>query len=105
MSITQYDSLLDVDLRYRVRFESKEKRVLHFTVQLEFLYEDNWRPVVRYDTADGYAHRDMVCPRRRKLPMVASNYNEALDLAIDDIKQRGYLYREECEKWLRRIGR
>ena len=42
----------------RVRFELEHGRVVSFVVQLECCFEDNdWLPVVRYDTAHGFAKR------------------------------------------------
>ena len=32
------------------------QQVLEFVVQLEILTEGRWKPVVRYDTAHGFAH-------------------------------------------------
>jgi hypothetical protein len=58
MNATDYVLLLTDDVRYRVWFEVDKGQVLKFLVQLEIREQGKWNPVVRYDTAHGFAHRD-----------------------------------------------
>lgn len=83
---------MDFDTRYRVTAEIQKGKVIQFVVQLEFLATDQWTPVVRYDTAHGFAHRDRyradgTVSRHELLPM--NDYNQALTFAITDV----------CKKW------
>jgi hypothetical protein len=50
------------DVRYRVRFDKEHGRVLAFVVQLEYESSSGWLPVVRFDTAHGFAHCDRYFP-------------------------------------------
>jgi hypothetical protein len=46
--------------------------------------------LVRYDTAHGYAHRDIIHPTKKeeKTEMSVQNYNEALTIAMDDVVEK-----------------
>ena len=75
-----------------------------FSVQIETLIEDHWKPVVRYDTAHGFAHRDFIHPSGRvdKTPLFLHTLSEALDYAEADLKAnwKNYVdrYRKEMQK-------
>jgi len=46
------------DARKRHYHKTFRGKVVEFMVQLEIRHEDNWKEVVRYDCAHGYAHCD-----------------------------------------------
>jgi len=52
--------------RYRHYHVSKGKKIVEFPIQLEILVRDEWYAVVRYDTAHGKAHRDILHPNGRQ---------------------------------------
>lgn len=58
-----------------------------FTVQLETLIGENWTPVAHYDTAHGFAHLDVLHPKRTqdKVLVQAVDFNEALEIAFNDL--------------------
>ncbi len=58
--------------------------------------------VVRYDTAHGYAHRDIMHPtiKEEKTEMSVQDYNEAFTIAMDDVVEKRYDYRRRYEEWL-----
>ncbi|HLC15676.1 MAG TPA: hypothetical protein VJL89_05565, partial [Thermodesulfovibrionia bacterium] len=62
MRHVEFRKLLDEDNALRVRFEIDKGRVSQFVVQLECTFDDEWIPVVRYDTAHGFAHCDKLHP-------------------------------------------
>jgi hypothetical protein len=89
MNRTEYVRNLDADVRYRVAFAIERGQVLEFIVQLEVAVGRQWKPVIRYDTAHGFAHRDRYEPdgtvsRHELLP--ASDFNEALSLATRTVR-------------------
>ena len=69
-------------------------------MQLEVLVKDKWFPVVRYDTAHGFAHKHLFHYREKpeQIPLFTHNYAEALDFADADIKTNWELYRERFLK-------
>lgn len=87
----------------RVRFELERDEVVRFTVQLECRFDDQWHPIVRYDTAHQFAHRDLIRPwgEVEKTEMSTQDYNEALTFAIQDLKAHWQEYRQRYEQWLR----
>ena len=74
----------------RVRLRTERGLVVQFSVQDEAMIDDQWLPVVRYDTAPGYAHRDRLDRRGRnieKLDLGSPNrYSEVFTNALNDTK-------------------
>jgi len=75
-------------------------RIISFMVQYETFFKEEWLPVVRYDSAHGYAHRDLydVKGRAVKTPLFTRNYNQALTFAELDLKANWLIYRERFVK-------
>jgi hypothetical protein len=97
MNPVSYVYLLAADVRYRVIFEVDKGKVISFVVQLEWFDGVRWSPVVRYDTAHGFAHRDRYSTdgtvnKHEGLPV--SDFSGALTYAIQDI-------RRNWQDWLR----
>lgn len=68
-------------------------------VQFEVLVQGEWKPVVRYDCAHGYAHRDRFNLKgeqgKEDLKM---SYADALTFADDDIDNQWETYQENFLK-------
>lgn len=77
-------------------------KVVGFVAQYEILLENKWIPVVRYDTAHGYAHKDLMNPdgSKEKIFIGVADLNEALTMADKDINENWERYKE---RYLRRI--
>ena len=60
--------------------------------------------VVRYDTAHGFAHRDLIWPSGKvdKTPLFMQTFNEALDFAEADLRSNWESY---VENYLKEQGR
>ena len=102
MRTVEFRRLFDDKNAVRVWFDLEQNRVLNFVVQLECRMNDEWRPVVRYDTAHGFAHQDVLRPsgETEKTGMAVENYNDALTLAIRDLAENWEKYRQRYEQWL-----
>jgi acyl-CoA thioesterase FadM len=105
MRLVEFHRPLDYDNALRVRFEVEHGQVLRFVVKLEcrFNSDEDWTPVVRYDTAHGFAHCDRLHPYQEpeKIPMATIDYyNEALNFAMSDLANNWVEYRKRYEKWL-----
>ena len=85
---------LDLNARMRVRHSVEKGRVKAFTVQLEVLLADRWMPVVRYDTAHDFAHRDLYTKdgKQVKTPL-GMDFNQARTFAQQDILTNWQEYR------------
>jgi len=105
MRTVEFRRLLDYDNALRVMFETERGQILRFVVQLECLFAEDgeWTEVVRYDTARGYAHRDIMHPTKKeeKTEMSVQDYNEAFTIAMDDVVEKRYDYRRRYEEWLK----
>ena len=74
--------------RYRHLHFKEKGKILHFRLQYETKHNDLWHAVVRYDTAHGFAHRDLynINGDVAKTPLFNQNYNDALTFAESDLK-------------------
>lgn len=105
MRIVEFHRFLNDNNALRVRFETERGQVLKFVVQLECCFVDDkvWIPIIRYDTAHGFAHCDKLHPYKPKvkIKMDTRDYNEALNMAMDDLVDNWKKYRRRYEEWLR----
>jgi hypothetical protein len=87
---------LTAEDRKRHEHITDKGKVMGFSVQYEILYQGTWLPVVRYDTAHGYAHKDLIKPdgTQEKIFLGSADFNEALMLADKDIDENWARYRE-----------
>ncbi|MFZ5820799.1 MAG: DUF7718 family protein [Chloroflexota bacterium] len=100
-----FNYIFDQDNILRIRFELDRGQVLSFVAQLEcFFGQSGWLPVIRYDTAHGFAHRDTMRPGKEagKDSIPVRTYKEGLNYAIDDIKANWQVYRWRYEEWLKK---
>ena len=90
--------------RYRHYHLSKAKKIVEFRIQLETLVKDEWRAVVRYDTAHGKAHRDMLYPGGRQSKDWFEDYTieEVLTIGQKDILENWASYRERFLKEMKK---
>lgn len=86
--------------RKRHEHISDKGNVLSFVVQYETKLYDRWVPVVRYDTAHGFAHKDILNPdgTSEKILLGDAGYNEMLAFADKDINGNWQRYRERFLK-------
>jgi hypothetical protein len=92
------------DTQLRHRHVQERGRILAFVVQLELWWQGGWHPIVRYDTAHGFTHRDLLHPdgRADKTPMGLADWNQALTTALEDLKTNWPWYRERFLKETKR---
>ena len=79
-------------------------KVLKFLAQYEALIRDEWRPIVRYDTSHGFAHKDIVHydGDQEKQPLYFPDLNIAFTFAIQDLKISWRWYRMAYTKEMER---
>jgi len=70
--------------------------VVEFAIQYEIRWGEEWVPVARYDTAHGFAHRDLFTEKGEvvKTPLGMKDLNMALTFAESDLKSNWRLYRQ-----------
>jgi len=98
---TQYRINLSRTDRIKVVFDRKGKKVVRFAVQYLANIENEWQPIVRFDTAHGRAHMDISHPdgSQETRDLSFDSYNTALTYAINHVKTRWRFYRERYERW------
>ncbi len=86
--------------RLRVSAQKEGGIVLEFVVQYEAIILQEWQPIVRYDTAHGFAHRDIMNTDGEtiKQPLFFETYNLAFTYATIDLKANWKKYREDFKK-------
>lgn len=75
---------------------------MDIVVQYESFINNKWTPIVRYDCAHGFLHRDVLYPdgQKEKQAINITNLGDALNYAEQDIKDRWEFYKE---RYLKRI--
>ena len=95
LKATEYVLPLGKNARKRHRHEADKGRVTSFAVQLEVFTEDEWKVVIRYDSAHGYSHIDRFYRNGRRVKKeLHLNLKEALTLADEDIKDNWKAYQK-----------
>jgi hypothetical protein len=88
--------------RKRHEHITEKGKVKRFLVQYESFLANKWVPIVRYDTAHGYAHKDLINPDGsvEKVFFGEADFTEALTLADFDINENWERYKDN---YLRRM--
>ncbi len=83
--------------RIRVRFKKNRGKITDFVVQYEMLVTGQWTPVIRYDTAHGQPHTDVIGPdgKKEKRLLHFPNFNDAFSYAEEDIRTNWERYRQK----------
>ena len=92
------------DIRLRFKISTKQWKVIEFLVQLEVNIAGKWKPVVRYDNAHDFPHRDVLniageCIE--KMPLKLGTLDEILEYAEQDLLDRVDWY---IERFFKRKG-
>ena len=82
--------------RIRVWFKKDRGKIIEFVVQYETLLRGKWQAVIRYDTAHGEPHTDVIRPdgTKDKRLLHFPNFNDAFSYAEEDIKANWEQYRQ-----------
>jgi hypothetical protein len=74
----------------------EREKIVFFRVQYETKINQIWHPVVRYDTAHGFAHRDLLNLKEdaKKIPVFNQDFNDALTFAENDLKTNWESYKK-----------
>jgi len=86
--------------RYRLYCMTERGQVVVFRVQYEAFIDGEWRAIVRYDTAHGFPHRDLLHPNQpgEKTEYPGRSNAEVLTLGQEDIKRHWQTYRAQYEE-------
>jgi hypothetical protein len=87
--------LVPDEVRIRCSYRRRRKRIVQYTVQLEIYRARQWQPVVRYDTAHGFCHRDTIRAdgSQEKTPVFIGDANETFTRAIEDMRDNWEAHR------------
>ena len=90
--------------RYRHSHSWEANKVVEFRIQFEALIDGEWVVIVRYDTAHGRPHRDIMHPDGSEIKEWLDLYSKAEVLTIGqrDIMENWSAYRERFEKELQK---
>ena len=82
--------------RLRVRIETESGRIAQVVVQLEIDVNGDWTPVVRYDNAHGFPHRDVLDSRgnETKTELSLPDLDSFAAYAEQDLRDRWEWYKE-----------
>ena len=96
MAEKEYLIRLGEHARKRHHHKTDKGTLLTFMVQLEVEVEEGvWKPVIRYDCAHDFAHRDRYNLKGdQDKQEIALSYAESLDLADKDINDNWDIYQQ-----------
>ncbi len=100
---TIFQFLLEPDVAVRVRFIRTRGKIISFVVQLECWIAEHWYPVIRYDTAHGFAHCDRLNldGSQEKQTLSVQDFNDALTYAQNDLRAN---FRRYCERFKEQLN-
>ena len=86
--------------RLRLKIVTVKGRVVDMVVQYESFIDGKWTPIVRYDYAHGFFHRDVLSRSgdKEKEVIAIEKLEDALPYAQQDIKDRWEWYKERYVK-------
>ena len=95
MKRVEYVIRIGLSDRYRHFHIQERGKIIFFRVQYETKIKETWYPVVRYDTAHGFAHRDILSLKgnMEKTPLFNQDYSDALTFAENDLKSNWKHYK------------
>lgn len=106
MKQKEFESYLDNEKqeRLRVRLEIENGELTDVVFQYESFINGKWNPIVRYDCAHGFFHRDIIKPNgdQEKQSIEIPNLKDAAKYAEQDLKDRWEWYREKYIKQLKK---
>jgi hypothetical protein len=87
-------------VRLRCAYRRRRKQIVQYTVQIEVFHVGQWQPVVRYDNAHGFCHRDTIHAdgTQEKHPVYYGDANDTFTRAIDELRGN---WRDHCNRFLR----
>jgi hypothetical protein len=90
--------------RYRLVCIVEKGVVTIFCVQYEAFIQGEWHPIVRYDTAHGFPHRDLLHPERAqdKTEYPGRTRAEVLTIGQEDIKRNWRAHRARYEEEMKK---
>jgi hypothetical protein len=90
--------------KLRLRIKTENGKVVDIVVQYESFVNGKWTPIVRYDCAHGFFHRDLLYPKDEKEKQIVNitSLENALNYAEQDIKDRWEFYKERYRKKLKK---
>ena len=97
---------IDHESRIRTRMITDSRgRIVHFTLQLEVMVEDEWYPVIRYDSAHDEAHIDFIDPSgatyKKQWLDVHEPYNIIFTLAESELTATYEVHRDRFMRQLK----
>lgn len=89
--------------RFRYYHKLDQGGIIRFRIQYEAYLDGTWQAIVRYDTAHGRPHKDMLRSdgSQDKVEFAGYSVEEVLTLGERDIKTNWQLYRAQYEQELK----
>jgi len=102
----EFESILDkfgYD-RLRVWLKVEKGELIDVVYQYETFIDEKWIPIVRYDCAHGFFHRDILKPNgdKEKREITIDNLKSASKYAEQDLKDRWEWYKERFVKKMKK---
>jgi hypothetical protein len=86
--------------RIRFRFKKEKGEIIDLVLQYEAMINGKWMPIVRYDCAHGFFHRDVIHPNgdKEKKMIDVPDLRFAFSFAKQDLEDKWEWYKEQYLK-------
>ena len=87
-----------------VHFLTNRGKVIDFVVKLNYVKGNETHEVIRFDTAHGGVHKDILLPNGSKYRVINYSYltnEEGVNFATDDLEEHFEFYIERFQQWLK----
>jgi len=83
--------------RIRENFSIDKGKIKRIVVQYESYIHNKWIPIIRFDTAHNFFHKDIINPdtTKNKIEITSFNLNDALTFAELDLKNNWQRYKAQ----------
>jgi hypothetical protein len=90
--------------RIRFRFKKEKGEIIDLVLQYEAMINGKWMPIVRYDCAHGFFHRDVIHPNgdTEKKMIDVPDLRFAFSFAKQDLEDKWDWYKEQYLKRLKK---
>ena len=104
----EFKYFISEDAFVSVFFRTNRGVIADFVVKLNAIIDGRAYEIVRFDTAHGGVHKDVLRPDGTKEKVVQFRYltyKQGLDLATTDVEEHMEFYIERFKKWLKQKGK
>ncbi|MEP7170499.1 MAG: hypothetical protein ABI855_14110 [Bacteroidota bacterium] len=93
----------DENEKLRIKISTEKGKVTDVVIQYESFLNEKWTPIIRYDCAHGFFHRDVIFQKEKEKQAIAiTSLEDAFNYAEQDLKDRWEFYKDRYLKKIKK---